>query len=146
MARRTPRNAPPASPSTGHSEMVRLVDALPTPEKTAVDLAALGLIPSDPAPDAILMAHLERWSDLRRFVCSKPIGAPEGLPTIREYHALTETVAATRAVTVAGAVAKLEAALVAMGASDKGWRGTVWNLPIHAVQDALVALKAELSA
>ncbi len=110
----------------------------------ASDLTALGLTPSDPAPDAILMAHLKRWSDLRKFVCSNPIGAPGSLPTIREYHALTETVAATRAVTVAGAVAKLEAALVTMGASDKGWRGTIWNLPIHAVQDALVALKAEL--
>ena len=112
----------------------------------AVDLTTLGLTPSDPAPDAILMAHLERWSDLRRFVLSRPLNAPEGLPTIREYHALTETVAETRAVTVAGAVAKLEAALISMGASNRGWRGTVWNLPIHAVQDALVALKAELSA
>ncbi len=103
----------------------------------ASDLAALGLAPTEPAPDAILMAQIERWSDLRRFVLETLQDEPAGRPEVREYLALTATIAETQAITANGAAAKLEAALVVMGARGTGWQSTVWHLPIRAVQDAL---------
>ena len=101
------------------------------------DLTDLGLTPATPGPDDILLAQIERWTDLRRFVLEQLGDAPAGCPEVHEYLALTAAVADTRAKTAAGAAAKLEAALVVIGAAGAGWRSTIWHLPIRAVQDAI---------
>lgn len=104
----------------------------------AVDLTALGLTPLTPGPDAILLAQIDRWSDLRQFVTADFSRLGEIRKELLEYQALTEKIADTAAVTPAGVTAKLNAALVTMGATTGPTSyGTVWLLPIRAIQDAL---------
>lgn len=103
------------------------------------DLASLGLIPQPPAPDAILLAQIERWHDLRAFILDISDGITDKRIQAGEYFSLEKQVVDTPAVTSAGRAAKLRAALASL--SCQGGKRPRRNLSIAAIEDVLRAVE-----
>ena len=104
------------------------------------DLAALGLAPNPSASaDADLIRKIELVRQLRidaQIGLSSP-SATYSQGAAADYLGMSRLVADMPASTPEGVMAKLELALTVLGVDQRGWKNTIWHLPIRAIQDVI---------